>query len=242
VVVFLFPFCPRLRCWPWQLHPFARFTQKSCQHPSTTLCLVAHTYPTCLTHKSCQHIQTLLPRPSRVDHHLAYLILSSLNVLVRVGLQKRLLIVLWVVANYMCNIPNFSLFENNERVCSWPKYDFWAISPIVDQRRRMQRHYMRKTQPRRVHTKNWDVQIEHFCRRISHYRGIWDVRSCASPIRIHLRRALGRACLPLEINPRCAIRTRVDDLIAGSGHCDTNRIHAKVAHLPLQRNLRHTLT
>jgi hypothetical protein len=49
----------------------------------------------------------------------------------------------------------------------------------------------------------------------------------ASPIRIHLRCTLGRACLLLEINLKCAIRVHVADLIVGWSHCDTNMRRAK---------------
>jgi hypothetical protein len=49
----------------------------------------------------------------------------------------------------------------------------------------------------------------------------------ASSVRIHLRRAIGRAGLPLEINLRRAIKVHVTDLIASWGHCGTNRRHTK---------------
>jgi hypothetical protein len=61
---------------------------------------------------------------------------------------------------------------------------------------------------------------------ISYYRVIGDARPGASPIMIHLRRALVRARLPLEINPRHAIRVCIVNLIAGWGHYDTNRRRA----------------
>jgi hypothetical protein len=80
--------------------------------------------------------------------------------------------------------------------------------------------YVRKTKLRHICIKNGDTHV-------SHYKVIQDVRSGTSPIRIHLRRALVRACLILEINLKRARRARVTDLITGWGHCDTNRRRAK---------------
>jgi hypothetical protein len=40
-------------------------------------------------------------------------------------------------------------------------------------------------------------------------------------------------CLPLEINPRHALRVSVVDLIPGWGHCGTNRRHAKGRASPI---------
>jgi hypothetical protein len=89
-------------------------------------------------------------------------------------------------------------------------------------------HFMRKIQPRRTRTKNGDAQITTSCITV-----IQDVCTNAFLIRIHLRHALCRAHLPLEINLRCAIKVRVTDLITGYGHCGTNRRCAKDRASPI---------
>jgi hypothetical protein len=58
----------------------------------------------------------------------------------------------------------------------------------------------------------------------SNLRGTCQVTSL---IRIHLRRTLDRACLPLQSNSRCALRACMANLIASWHQCDTNRRRAK---------------
>jgi hypothetical protein len=80
-----------------------------------------------------------------------------------------------------------------------------------------------KTQSRHAHMKNGDTQGH----RILYYIVTWDTHPGASMIRIYLRCTLDGVHFPLEINPRCAIKSRVVDLITGWDRCDTNRRHAK---------------
>jgi hypothetical protein len=96
-------------------------------------------------------------------------------------------------------------------------------------------HYVRKTQLRHTRTKNGDAQIARQHHRVLHYRVIQDVFLDASQIRIHLRRALYRVCLPLEINLRRTIRACFTDLIAGWSHCATNTRHAKGRASPITK-------
>jgi uncharacterized protein (DUF2132 family) len=67
-------------------------------------------------------------------------------------------------------------------------------------------HYVRKTQWRRA-----ERRTETY--RVLYYKVIRDACQDVSPIMIHLKRALGRARLPLQINPRRILRMRVTDLI-----------------------------
>jgi hypothetical protein len=96
-------------------------------------------------------------------------------------------------------------------------------------------HCMRQTQLRRVHTKNRDTQMARLRRPILYYRVIGDAHLGASSIIIHLRRALVRARLPLEISPRHAIKVHVVDLIVGWGHYDTNRRRATGRASPITK-------
>jgi hypothetical protein len=107
-----------------------------------------------------------------------------------------------------------------------------SSTPSVPQHRA---YYVRKTQPRHARPKNGDAQIIRLCRRTSHYKVIQYVCQGASLIRIHLRRALGRAYIPLQSNSRCALKTPVADLIAGWGHCGTNRRHANSRASPITK-------
>jgi hypothetical protein len=52
--------------------------------------------------------------------------------------------------------------------------------------------------------------------------------------------ALRVACLPLQSNPRCILRTCIADLITGWGHCVTNRRHTLFhAHLLFEAPYEH---
>jgi hypothetical protein len=71
---------------------------------------------------------------------------------------------------------------------------------------------VRKSHPRRVRTKNGDVQITRLHRCVLHYRVIGDKRPGASLISIHWRRVKSQ---------------RVSDSIPGWGPYGTNMRHAQ---------------
>jgi hypothetical protein len=95
------------------------------------------------------------------------------------------------------------------------------------------RHYVRKTHSKCAHMNNRDAQIARLHHCVLHYKVYWDTRKGASPNKIHMRRDLGRMLLSLKSNLRHALRECITYLIAGWGHCGSNRRHANGRTSPI---------